>query len=54
MRIYMAGKGHKIHKNKKFIRQLGRINLLLSFYYLGPLKDGEFLDRFEWIKKYKG
>lgn len=50
MRIYMAGKGHKIHKNKKFIRQLGRINLLLSFYYS---KDGEFLDRFEWIKKVK-
>lgn len=54
MKVYLAGKGHKIHSNLEFINRFANLKILLSFYYLETFKDKDFIDRFKWIVHKKG
>ena len=54
MKVYLAGKGHKIHSNPDFINRFVNLRILLSFYYLETFRDRDFIDRFKWILREKG
>ena len=52
MNIYFAGYGHPFERTP-FVKEMGQVKVLLSYYYLGVKKDQGMMNRFKWVEEMK-
>jgi hypothetical protein len=51
MRVYFAGTGHDLTKNKKFLKKIRAF--LISYFYIAEQVDPDLIRRVDYIKKMK-